>query len=141
MNGSFLAIIGPNTFVPICWMCKKANSSVTLKLRSRSGISALSLWDIILDIFYPVQEITTPEINLSKLRQIAKDRSCMIQEFLENVDHFASNMPKSIGRAILITYEDSEAVIRICIKRRSPNLCHVQRTHRVNLGWLFERKN
>ena len=48
-------------------------------------------------------------------------------------------MPESSGRATLIVYEDNEAVIRMCIKGRSPNLRHVQRTHRVNLDWLFER--
>ena len=48
-------------------------------------------------------------------------------------------MPESSGRATLIVYEDNEAVIRKCIKGRSPNLRHVQSTHRANLDWLFQR--
>ena len=35
--------------------------------------------------------------------------------------------------------EDNDAVIKMIIKGRSPNLRHVARTHRVDLDWLFER--
>ena len=35
--------------------------------------------------------------------------------------------------------EDSDAVVKMCIKGRSLNLRHVSRTHRVDLDWLFER--
>jgi hypothetical protein len=35
--------------------------------------------------------------------------------------------------------EDNDAVIKMCIKGRSPNMRHVARTHRVDLDWLFER--
>ena len=80
-----------------------------------------------------------PETNVSKLKQITSDGSFAIHEFLENVNQVTSNMPKSSGRAILIVYEDNEAVIRMRIKGRSPNLRHLQGTHRVNLDWLFER--
>ena len=35
--------------------------------------------------------------------------------------------------------EDNDAVIKMIIKGRSPNLRHVGRAHRVDLDWLFER--
>ena len=35
--------------------------------------------------------------------------------------------------------EDNDAVIKMIVKGRSPNLRHVGRTHRVDLDWLFER--
>ena len=38
-------------------------------------------------------------------------------------------------------FEDSEAVIKMIIKGRSPTLRHVSRTHRVALDWLFDRIN
>ena len=38
-------------------------------------------------------------------------------------------------------FEDNEAVIRMIIKGRSPNLSHVSRSHRVDLDWLLERIN
>ena len=58
---------------------------------------------------------------------------------MENVNQVTSNMPKSSGRKFLIVFEDNEAVIRMCIKGRSPNLRHLQRTRRVSLDWLSER--
>ena len=38
-------------------------------------------------------------------------------------------------------FEDSEAVIKMIIKGRSPTVRHVSRTHRVALDWLFDRFN
>ena len=40
-----------------------------------------------------------------------------------------------------VILEDNDAVIKMCIKERSPSMKHVARTHRVNLDWLFERLN
>ena len=37
--------------------------------------------------------------------------------------------------------EDNDAVIKMLVKRRSPNMRHVARTQRVDLDWLFERIN
>ena len=39
----------------------------------------------------------------------------------------------------LVILEDNEAVIRMCLKGRSPALRHVTRTHRVNVDWVYER--
>ena len=35
-------------------------------------------------------------------------------------------------------FEDNDAVIKMIVKGRSPNLRHVGRTHRVDLDWLFD---
>ena len=43
--------------------------------------------------------------------------------------------------ALLYMIEDSEAVIKMIIKGRSPTMRHVSRTHRVALDWLFDRIN
>ena len=37
--------------------------------------------------------------------------------------------------------EDNDAVIKMPVKRRSPNMRHVARTHRVDLDWLLARIN
>ena len=58
---------------------------------------------------------------------------------LSNVDYVPSSMPISNGRAKLLILEDNDAVIKMCIKCRSPNMRHVGRTHRVDLGWLSGR--
>ena len=41
----------------------------------------------------------------------------------------------------LVYFEDNEAVIKMIIKGRNPNLTHVSRTHRDTLDWLFDRIN
>ena len=45
--------------------------------------------------------------------------------------------PKCLSE--LVVLEDNEAVIKMTIKGRSTAMRHVQRTHRVNLDWLYER--
>ena len=42
---------------------------------------------------------------------------------------------------LLYVFEDNEAVIKMIIKRRSPTMRHVSRTHRVALDWMFDRIN
>ena len=57
----------------------------------------------------------------------------------EAIDYVPPSLPMSNGRAKLYAMEDNDAVIKMIIKGRSPNLRHVARTHRVDLDWLFER--
>lgn len=53
--------------------------------------------------------------------------------------YYVSHMrPNPEGRATLNLLEDNEADIKMTIKRRSPALRHVVRTHRVNLDLMFE---
>ena len=42
---------------------------------------------------------------------------------------------------MLQIFEDTEAVIKMMIKGRSPTMRHVSRTHRVSLDWLSDRIN
>ena len=49
-----------------------------------------------------------------------------------------SAMLSSVSAQLFI-FEDSEAVIKMCVKGRSPTLRHISRTHRVDLDWLIER--
>lgn len=58
---------------------------------------------------------------------------------LANIDYVPANIPLSKGRGKLIIFEDSDAVIKMTVKGRSPQMRHVPRTHRVDLDWLFER--
>ena len=44
-------------------------------------------------------------------------------------------------KASLNIFEDSEALIKMIIKGRSPTMRHVSGTHRVALDWLFHRIN
>ena len=48
------------------------------------------------------------------------------------------NVNSSHQEALLYVFEDNEAVIKMIIKRGSPTMRHVSRTHRVALDWLFD---
>ena len=60
---------------------------------------------------------------------------------LDNVDFISSNVNSSREEALLYIFEDSEAVIKMIIKGRSPKMRHVSRTHRVAHDWWFDRIN
>ena len=60
---------------------------------------------------------------------------------LINIDCVPSNVQSSHQEALLYVFEDSEAVIKMIIKGRSPTMRHVSRTHRGALDWLFDRIN
>ena len=60
---------------------------------------------------------------------------------LFNVDHVITNAKPSHFGALLYIFEDTELVIKMIIKGRSPTMRHVSRTHRVALDWLFDRIN
>ena len=47
----------------------------------------------------------------------------------------------SQGESQLCIFEDNEVVTKMMIKGRSSTMRHVSRTHRVALGWLFDRIN
>ena len=56
-----------------------------------------------------------------------------------SVDYVPPSLTITYGRANLYALEDNDAVIKMIVKGRSPNLRHVGRTHRVDLDWLFDR--
>ena len=56
-----------------------------------------------------------------------------------NIDYVPCTIPLSEGIGKLIIFEDNDAVIKMCIKGRSPAMRHVARTHRIDLDWLWER--
>ena len=67
-SGGVLRIFGSHTFVPISWMCKKQTSvshstteaeviSLDAGLRM-DGIPALTLWDLVIEVFHSVPNRT-----------------------------------------------------------------------------------
>ena len=68
-SGAVLCLMGPNTYVPISWVCKKqvsiSNSSTESDLISldaalrMEGIPALELWDTVIDVFCPLKPAET----------------------------------------------------------------------------------
>ena len=159
--GGTLCVFGSHTFVPISWMCKKQTSvshgstesdiiSLDAGLRL-DGIPALDLWDLIVAVLrgntnQSIQARGDPCTNQREDRsaphtiQKRKKSHGMIND-LDNVDFVSSHVNSSRKEAMLYLFEDTEEVIKMIIKGRSPTMRHVSRTHRVALNWLFDRIN
>ena len=99
-GGAFLILIGPNTFVPISWICKKqgqiSHSSTEAEVISLDaglrleGIPAISLWDEIIEMFCPNAE--------QVVRTVSQDKACgnavqTMEEILSNVDFVPPSLP------------------------------------------------
>ena len=145
-----LCIFGSHTFVPISWMCKKqtlvSHSSTESGIISldagirMDGIPALDLWDLIVTVLHG---------NTNQSGQVWGDpyksptRKKILRKIDDpnNVDFVSSNANPFHKEAMLYTFEDNEAVIKMIIKGRSLTMRHVSGTHRVALDWLFDRIN
>jgi hypothetical protein len=146
-SGGILALFGPNTFVPISWLCKKQGAVshstseaevIALDAGARlEGLPALALWDIVIDVFSPAQA-KQRLCNISKNPNLTVS-STTIYDLFGSVDYVPPSLPITYGSANLFLLEDNDAVIKMVVKQRSPQMRHVSRTHRVNLDWLFDR--
>ena len=145
-----MCILGSHTFVPVSWMCKKqtavSHSSTESEIISLDtglrldGLPALELWDLIVSVFGSVSHISDRTVqpdNDVKKHQKSQRRI----HVMEDIDFIHSNVQSSRQEALLYVFEDTEAVIKMIIKGRSPTMRHVSRTHRVALDWLFDRIN
>jgi hypothetical protein len=143
-SGGSLNIVGPNTFVPCTWLCKKqgavSHSSSEAEVIALDtcvrleGIPALALWDEITEVLK--KKTGTPSMQGATPSTSTKGKN---KTMLESIDDVQTNVPKPPGNTRLIILEDNEAVIKMTTKGRSPNMRHVARTHRIDLDWLFER--
>ena len=139
-------MVGPRTFCPVTWICKKqgavSHSSseaaiIAMDAAMRlEGLPALILWDLVLDVFEDNEKGSKARGNSSATDDLKTDTPYKI---LLDVDHVPTNAQAPDGKAESIIMEGNDAFIKMCIKGRSLNLRHVQRTHRVDLEWLFER--
>ena len=152
-SGAYLCVVGPRTFVPITWVCKRqgavSHSSteaevIALEAALRmDGLPSLMLWELILEVYgnkkiSPKMQTQTRCNAACEPAWPAQDPDPMIQVLL-NVDYVPCTLPPSLGTGRIVIFEDNDAVIKMIIKGRSPNMRHVPRTHRVDLDWLFER--
>ena len=49
------------------------------------------------------------------------------------VDYVPPSLPIKPGFGKLFVLDDNDAVTKMTVKQRSPMMCHVSRTHRVDL--------
>ena len=144
-------------------MCKKQTSVSRISTESgiisldtglrMDGIPALDIWDFVIGVL-------RPSSNQSKRSKENVQETCRMTYHHENkprtkvhtpnqyndlelcnVDFVSSNVKSSQSVAMLYISEDSDAVIKMIIKGRSPTIRHVSQTCRVALDWLFDRIN
>ena len=168
-SGAILVLVGPNTFCPISWICKKQSSVshsstesevVSLDTAVRvEGIPAIMLWELIKDVFSaPSHRVSKSGVISGKksVRGTAMSVTPQASEWTDYIwrevewanshcvhpiDYVPPSVSSPLHNSVLTIMEDNEAVIKMTRKGRSPALRHVARTHRVNLDWLFERLN
>ena len=106
------------------------------------GLPALMLWELILEVYSPSKSTSSAASNTMVQQRAPRTTPKHVDPLLNvllNVDYVPCTLPLSLGRGRIYVFEDNDAVIKMCIKGRSPNMRHVPRTHRVDLDWLFER--
>ena len=131
-------------------MCKKqtsvSHSSTESEIISLDtglrldGLPALELWDLIVSVFGNISHVSDrsakPENDERKHYKSHNQIDAM-----KDIDAVPSNVQSARQEALLYVFEDNEAVIKMIIRRRSPTMRRVSRTHRVALDWLFDRIN
>ena len=80
--------------------------------------------------------IREPESDVHK-----RQKSHSKIDVVKDIDLVPSNVQSVNHEALLHVFEDNEVVIKMIMKRRSPTMRHVSKTHRVAFDWLFDRIN
>ena len=112
-----------------------------------NGLPALDLWDLVIEVLGMDLRIPKPTQACARETGVDIQSTRKIQQVLDqnvdlsNMDQVPSNAHLSEKESQLYIFEDTEAVIQMIIKGRSPTMRHVSRTHRVALDWLFDRIN
>ena len=134
-SGGVLCSFGNHTLVPISWMCMKrtsvSHSCTEAEIISLDagllvdGIPALTLWDLVIEVFHSV-----PNRTDGQKREPWENPSAVVKPNMHNpirikhtnviptnIDHIPSNTTHSGSSAMLYVFEDNEAVIKMIIKR------------------------
>ena len=106
---------------------------------STDGIPALTLWDLVIEVFHSV-----PNKTDGPKREPWRSPSAVVYPNMHNtipikhtnviptnIDHVPSRGTHLGCNAMLCVFEDDEAVTKMIIKGRRPTMRHVPRTHRV----------
>ena len=139
-SGVLLCIVGPNTWAPVAWFCKKqgatSHSSSEAEILSldaglrMEALPCLDLWDLVKDVFCGKRGASA--------RKTVPYRATPGIRLQDDIDYVPPNADASPRETKLTILQDNSAVISMCIKGRAPTLRHVLRTHRINLDFIFE---
>ena len=153
-SGGCMCLVGPHTFVPITWMCKKrgvvSHSSTEAEVVSldaairMEGLPSLNMWDMVVHLFKRgggegIKKI--PSQSKDGKPTWAGQEGPQVRRQMDpfDVDFVPPSILQPFGEAKMIVLEDNDAGIKMILKGHSPALRHVSRTHRIGLDWLFER--
>ena len=130
-------------------MCKKqtavSNSSTESEIISLDaglrldGLPALELWDLIVSVLGSMTQTTERTGRPVDTERRQKSQGKI--NIRNSIDYVHSNVQSPYREALLYVFEDSEVVIKMIIKGRSPTMRHVSRTQRVALDWFFDLIN
>ena len=124
-NGAYLCIVGPRTFVPINWVCKRqsvvSHSSseaevIALDAALRmEGLPALILWELIMDVFSD-DTVSKSQRRSGQVGHVITQGNVLgsVYGLLDNLDYVPCTLPKSQGKGRLVVFEDNDAVIKMC---------------------------
>ena len=149
-TGAMLCLMGPNTFVPLTWLCKKntavSHSSSEAEVIAMDagvrleGLPALAFWEEVLTVVNgctlqrgsklcpAMAQVNSSDADFGHTTEYYR-----IIEVLQAVDYIPLPLPPSSGLAQLLVLEDNEAVIKMCNKGRSAQMRHVCRTQRIDI--------
>ena len=130
-----MRFFGSQTFVPISWMCKKqtvvSHSSTESEIISLDtglrldGLPALELWDLIVSVHGNISRVSDrsgkPESDDHK-----HHKSHNKIDAKKDIDTVPSNVQSARQEALFYLFEDTEAVIKMIIKVRSPTMRRLQ---------------
>ena len=135
-SGLLLAMAGPNTFAPLLDVSKAQSATshsstesevISLEYALRTeGMPALDFWDAVAPLYSTTSRSSRGTLATQKQ---GKGSSSKVDD--REVGGIQHNFR-------LTVCEDNEATIKIVLKRRSPAMRHISRTHRVNLDWVYE---
>ena len=109
-SGVWLCLVGPRTFIPITWMCKKqgavSHSSTEAEVISLDagirleGLPSLMLWDVILETCVPAQRQKGHTKHLT-----SKQVENPLHRILTDVDYVPCTLPlsKGLGKLIVLS--------------------------------------
>ena len=148
-SGGILCIF--ETFVPISLMSKQQTSVSHSSTESEimlldvglrtDGFPAFDLWDVVMEVLRSSNTKQAAGNCLRNRTSKHKQKGNRDVDQLSHVDHVAANAHSSQGESQFNIFEDTDAVIKMIIRGRSPTMRHASRTHRVALDWLFDRIN
>ena len=126
-SGGTLCVFGSHTFVPISSSVSHSSTeSVIISLGAElrfDRIPALDLWDLIILVLGNTtqnHDRTGQPVVCRDASHVQGHQSRGMFNVLNNVDRVSSNVQFTHQEALLYVFEDSEAVIKMIIKKEVP---------------------